>query len=315
MLHLQKAVGPKQPNLPADVRLVEEWLNWWVVALNRLPFLRLEDGVRWFQEEVTGEPFATGIVEPGSDTESNLQQRPKLPPAAFPRRPPVGPALSPSIEPGTPLALPPRTGIEELSEDDFATAAKDLGCEVLVIKAVALQEGKGHGFDQYNRPTILYEPLHFLRAQGAGLKRPQKLTYQRKVRAAYPALTKLKPRPHPYGTLAENWQYLQWAYLLSPHEAIRDVSWGEFQILGSNASQAGYGSAELFVNAMCRSLQDQLNAFVQFLISIDAADALAKKDWASFASAYNGLNYAAQHYDTQLEAKYNSLLAASKAGK
>ncbi len=306
MSGLQKSVGTGQPNLPADVRLVTEWLSWWVVALNHLPFTRLEDGIRWFQSEVMGDPFPTGIVTPESTTASNLQQRPSLAPAVFPRRPPTGVPLR-WVQPGTPLALPPRMGMDPLSDDDYAAAAKRLGCEVLAIKAVAMQEGQGRGFDESNRPIILYEPDMYLQAHVRQLQKREQPAYRQQFRTDYPALTRLKPAPHPYGDLSSNWQFLQWAYLLDPQEALRDVSWGQFQILGSNSLAAGYGTPEDFVNAMCRSLQDQLQAFAVFILANNTEDALAKKDWATFARVYNGPKYYVKHYDRLIKEQYDKL--------
>jgi hypothetical protein len=63
---------------------------------------------------------------------------------------------------------------------------------------------------------------------------------------------------------------------------------------------------------MCRSLQDQLQAFVHFLISVQADGALAQKDWAAFAAAYNGAGYQDKRYDLLIAAKYQELAAQNK---
>ena len=140
----------------------------------------------------------------------------------------------------------------------------------------------------------------------------ERKAFYRQFKADYPLLTTFKPEPHPYGDLNSNWQYLQWAYLLDPHEALCDVSWGQFQILGTNSVATGYSTPERFVTAMCQSLQNQLGAFVVFILSERASDALARKDWAQFARIYNGPNYRLKHYDQLIKANYDKLLAADQ---
>ncbi len=50
-----------------------------------------------------------------------------------------------------------------LSPDDFARAAKRIGCDVAAIRAVCHVEARGEGFDAKNRPVILPERHVFYR--------------------------------------------------------------------------------------------------------------------------------------------------------
>jgi hypothetical protein len=223
-------------------------------------------------------------------------------------RPPAGP-LPYNPPPGTPLRLPLRTGYNPLSDDDYAAAAKTLGCEALVIRALAKQEGKGHGFDSYQRPVILYEPKHFLKF--AGHRRDP--AYQARYRAQYPDLTQFQHLPpHLFGTDNEQWQHIQKAYLLNGSAALESVSWGYFQILGDAYHDAGAASLEMFVSAMCRSEQEQLAAFVHFIASKNLKSALATKDWRTIAAGYNGRGAKGdpstiKKYSSKLEQAYEAL--------
>jgi hypothetical protein len=91
--------------------------------------------------------------------------------------------------------------------------------------------------------------------------------------------------------------------------ALQSASWGQFQILGSNFNKAGAASLETFVSAMCRSEQDQLAAFTNFVISRSLKPALAAKDWKAIAAGYNGTGNSStiKKYSNELEQAYESL--------
>ena len=83
------------------------------------------------------------------------------------------------------------------------------------------------------------------------------------------------------------------------------ASWGAFQIMGENYKQAGYASIGDFVDAMKTSVGDHLNAFVNFInANPKLKSAIQKKDWATFASIYNGPGYRDHHYDTGIADAY-----------
>ncbi len=223
-----------------------------------------------------------------------MQAPPLTKPRPIPQRPPVGP-LQLAVKPGTPLCLPARTGFDELLDADYAAAAKTLGCEIRMIRALAMKEGKDHGFDELNRPVILFEPVHFRKLSPHGKGYGKEHFY----------LTHLHPKPHQYGTTSDQWQRLQEAYLLDPGAALEVVSWGKFQILGSNHGGAGYATVQTFVSAMCVSEQNHLSAFVNVIQAWHLQPALVSKNWATIARVYNGPQYG--NYDTKLKDIYDAL--------
>jgi N-acetylmuramidase len=82
--------------------------------------------------------------------------------------------------------------------------------------------------------------------------------------------------------------------------------------MGDNFAAAGFASAQEFVLAMTRSEEAQLQAFVRFVSSRGSmAEALRKKDWATFAVAYNGPGYQKNRYDARLGEAYERFAGAS----
>ena len=66
------------------------------------------------------------------------------------------------------------------------------------------------------------------------------------------------------------------------------VSWGQFQLMGESYKLAGFPNVQMCVSAMCRSEQEQLTAFVNFIQSKKLEEALRTHDWLAFAKGYNG---------------------------
>ena len=56
---------------------------------------------------------------------------------------------------------------------------------------------------------------------------------------------------------------------------------------------------------MQNSEADQLNAFCEFIKSNNLIPALQNRNWAQFARAYNGPEYARNAYDTKLAEAYD----------
>ena len=187
-----------------------------------------------------------------------------------------------------------------LTDDDYKRAADTLGCEVAAIKAVATQESPRGPFDSQGRPAILYERHHFSRLT----RRMYDETHKDiSSRIAYGH----KGQPS-YGSYDLQFVRLDTAYKLDQDAALMATSWGSFQILGENYKQAGYTSVGEFVKAMKNSVQDHLNAFVNFInANPKLKTAIQKKDWATFASIYNGPNYRDRHYDTSIAKAYAEL--------
>lgn len=206
---------------------------------------------------------------------------------------------------------------EEITEEDYKKAAKELGCEVEVIRAIGEQETKklkdlGLGsFDKKNRPTILYERHYFSR-----------LTKQR-YDHVNPDIS--SPTPYKQGTARPggkpfddgqhfglfSWQYkkLAKAYSLDKEAAIRSCSWGAFQVMGDNFKACGFSSASEFAKAMCKSELEHLKAMVAYCKANNLQTALKSKDWQTIAKIYNGPDYKKkkERYDLSLQEIYNKL--------
>lgn len=185
-----------------------------------------------------------------------------------------------------------------LSEADLQHAAKTLDAELAAVKAVNLVESVGCGFGEDLRPRILLERhVAYKRASVAGMDSKQ-------LAASYPNLVNSKRGGYVGGS--HEWsRFAQLASISSEAVAIESCSWGAFQIMGYHWSALGYDSAAAFMAAMCHSEAEQLAAFVRF-VQADAKlhQALRAKDWAAFASHYNGPAYRDNLYDSKLATAY-----------
>ena len=183
-----------------------------------------------------------------------------------------------------------------VSEKSFAAAAAVLGIEVAAIKAIASVETKGSAWVAPGVPTILYERhimARLLKAKGistVGL--PEDL---------------VNTTPGGYGKYSEQHAKLDRAVLIDRDSALQSCSWGMFQLMGFNYKACGYATIQDFVNAMYKSEDSQLDAFVGFIRSNSSLNqALKNKDWATVARIYNGSDYKKNAYDTKLAEAYKS---------
>lgn len=184
------------------------------------------------------------------------------------------------------------------SPASFDAAAWMLDCEVAAIRAVAQVEAGPHGaFLEEGEPVILFERHLFHR-----------LTEGR-WSTTHPDISNRKPGG--YGKVSEQHARMARAAVLDRDAALKAASWGLFQILGSNYSAAGHPTLQSFVNAMYRSADDHLRAFVWF----NASDprllaALRSKNWSSYARAFNGPLYARHDYHGRIAAAYRQQVKA-----
>ncbi len=182
-----------------------------------------------------------------------------------------------------------------LAPADLSAAASIAKVSVAAMGAVLDVESNGRGFPAgERRPTILFEPHVFShRTKG-------------KFDAAWPDISYPKWNTLPYpATQAQRYDQLARAMALDETAALESASWGLFQIMGFNHGAAGFETVQDYVRAMANSERDQLMAFVRF-IGADPVltGALRKSDWAGFARAYNGPNFAAHSYDQKLKGAY-----------
>lgn len=180
---------------------------------------------------------------------------------------------------------------------DFEGVAARLGCEWEALAAVAeVESGPLGGFGSDGRPIILFERHLFSR----------KTSHQ--FDASHPTVSNTTPGGYPR-TQAERWNQLAEAYALDPEAALQSASYGRFQVLGQNYSNLNMANAHEYVSKIAKSEKDQLEAFEGFVKANSLADELQRKDWAGFASRYNGPGYAANQYDTKMANAYARLKA------
>lgn len=185
-----------------------------------------------------------------------------------------------------------------LKEDDLKAAAATLGVELAVVKAVNLVESVGCGFGEDQRPRILLE-RHVAYKQAAAAGMDSKL-----LAASYPNL--VNPKRGGYAGGSHEWsRFANLASITSQAVAIEACSWGAFQIMGYHWKRLGYSSAIDFMKSMCDSEGNQLDAFVRFIKADgELHKAMKEKNWAVFASEYNGPAYRDNLYDTKLATAY-----------
>jgi hypothetical protein len=185
----------------------------------------------------------------------------------------------------------------KLTEQDFKTAAKKLGCETAVIKAVVSVESKGDGFYQDGFPTILFERHKFWKHAPAG-RREEWLE-------KYPSICNPAATPKGgYGTTDDQRKKFNQAFLLNKTAAMKACSWGTFQELGENYADLGFKTVGEFVDQMKKSQRAHLEIFVRSIIARGLRDELQKKDWRAFAKNYNGPAYEKFNYHGQLATAY-----------
>ncbi|WP_406819226.1 N-acetylmuramidase domain-containing protein [Pseudomonas sp. KnCO4] len=198
-----------------------------------------------------------------------------------------------------------------LKNVDMVRAADRLGVPLAAVYALNEVESKGRGFLDNGKPVILYE-RHIMYARLQKIRRPsddqdelEQLTDQLRQRAdelakQFPALVNPKFGGYVGGT-AEH-QRLAQARMIDEQAALESCSWGAFQVMGLHWERLGYPSVQAFVEAMCRSESDQLEAFVRY---IEADPTLLKVlkslKWAKVAELYNGPDYKRNLYDVKLQ--------------
>lgn len=195
--------------------------------------------------------------------------------------------------------IDPSTGKKLLTQEDYEWAAKELGCEVEAIKAVALVEGGNKSGFQKQRdgtvaPLILFEKHWFGRYTNY------------KYNSTHPDISSKKWQPKSYGSSLNQHIRLQKAAQLDREAALKSCSWGKFQLMGGEYEQNGYKSLQEFINAMYRSEFDHLDGFVRYIKRKPGLlPAIRNKDWARFAYLYNGSGYKLNSYDTKMRDAYN----------
>lgn len=180
--------------------------------------------------------------------------------------------------------------MKTLTEQDYINAAKELGCEVAAIKAVAEVESRGSGFLPSGEPKILFERHRFYKYTNG------------EYSVSNPDLC--NKTPGGYGKESDQHTKLQRASILNREAALMSCSWGKFQVMGDNWQKLGYKSLQEFINKMYESEAGQLDSFVRYIKNFRLLTYIRNKNWAKFAEFYNGPGYKANNYDVKMEVAY-----------
>lgn len=164
-----------------------------------------------------------------------------------------------------------------LTDKDYADAAASLACDVASVHAVCAVESNGHGFAPDGRAIILFEPHVFSRLTGHRFDSTQ-------GGVSYPVWG-TKPYPP---TQDARWAQLLYAANLDHDAAYQSASYGLFQIMGFNFAACGFPTIASFVAAMAVNERAHLMAFVKFVVANHLAQPLRDRNWAAFATGYNG---------------------------
>lgn len=181
-----------------------------------------------------------------------------------------------------------------VTEKDLQDAANRIGCSLAAVKAVCTVEAPRGGFNPDGTPVTLFEGHIFSKYT----KGKYDLSHPH---ISYPKWTRVH-----YG---RTWQAeqlrIQEAMALDRKAALMSASWGKFQIMGFNYTLCGFKTLQQFVNAMYRSEDGQLDAFVEYILATGLGDELREERWADFARYYNGPLYWKNKYDIKLAKAYD----------
>lgn len=180
----------------------------------------------------------------------------------------------------------------KLEDIDIPRIGHAIGVGEDELHAVMDVEARGSGFDGQGRVAMLFEPHVFWR------ELPENLREHAQERGL--ACPKWGGLRYPKDS------YPRFERALAMHEraAYRSASWGLGQIMGFNASAAGFDTPRLMVEAFAADEEHHLEAMVRFIVSAGLDDELRKHDWAGFARGYNGPGYKKNNYHTKLEARF-----------
>lgn len=173
------------------------------------------------------------------------------------------------------------------TDADIAAFANRLGCTVKQLKAVALVESGGAGFDSTGRPKILFE----------------RHLFHRFTNGKYSPASFSQVRGGGYGE--SSWDKLTHAAARSPLKAFEAVSWGKFQVLGMWWDELGYPSS-LEMAYSCVTSEDahyeMLIRYIEHNKMQDEVRSLSTNpaDCRAFARGYNGPAYTKFQYDVKL---------------
>lgn len=186
-------------------------------------------------------------------------------------------------------------------DSDFSLFSDLLSISKAALKAVIEVETAGRGgfIKGTGKPQILFEAHIFYQELKKEGKDPDKLMKE------YPNLISRRWNKSLYKGGIKEWDRLEEAKKISEPAALKSASWGIFQIMGFNYSKCGCSGIYEFLDRMERSEFQQFVLGLKFILSCNLIPFLQKRDWAGFASRYNGPGYKENNYDVKLEKAFN----------
>jgi hypothetical protein len=168
---------------------------------------------------------------------------------------------------------------KRISNSELAQLAKEQGIPFANLKAFALVEGSGSGFNADDSLKIQFEPHHF----------------------------KLDKIENGVGNQKEEYAAFNEAKAINLEAAQKATSWGMFQIMGFNYALAGYKSVAAMVAEFQLSEYYQVKAAIKFMKSTPGLfKAVCSGNWKVAAELYNGKAYWRLQYDKKLAAAHET---------
>ncbi|MGM9485719.1 N-acetylmuramidase family protein [Ideonella sp. YS5] len=186
----------------------------------------------------------------------------------------------------------------DVSMEVYASMAKEFGCEIAAIRAVAETESSGKGYFENGLPKILFERHRFY-----ALTDPNRNAKKGAAKITHPfrAYADIcNPIPGGYSIEEAEYARLVKAARLNRDAAIMACSWGSFQVLAEYYKQCDFKSPYELVDACMRSSDGHIALFRGFLKMPEkkkAIEALKSKNWEQFTKYYNGGNWEKQNPD------------------
>jgi hypothetical protein len=177
-----------------------------------------------------------------------------------------------------------------MSAGAFEKAARRIGCDAAVIRAVWEVESAGKDFLPDRTVIRRFEPHAFPKEHWSQIGysvRSGEQPWRASLRIPQAARERM---------------FLQ-AYRINPEAALRAASWGGSQIMGFNHKKAGSPSAIAMVTAMAESADAQMAATIALLDAWGLTTALRAHDWLAIARAWNGTGQP-EVYAARMEAAY-----------
>lgn len=181
----------------------------------------------------------------------------------------------------------------KITDQQIKEIAEANGVEYAALKAVAVVEGSGKGYDaKTGKILIQFEPHWYKKLDakdgfsGGGIWEANKVDVQSK-----------------------EWDAFNDAFSKDKDAAMMSTSIGLMQVMGFHYKDLGFKTVGEMWDYAKVSEANQLDLGVRFIRkNARLYDALKKKDWATFAYYYNGAQYRKFNYDTRLSQAYAEAL-------